>query len=85
MKDNSVALQITWDRVLEIIKDCNHPFQVGWKVAKLLRIPNFRVWENALDVEYGLNLIALLKRVIELRKRPKWVKFDRKGNVEAQW
>jgi len=85
MKTNSVALQMTWDRVLDIMKDCNHPGQVGWKVAKLLRIPNFRVWERALDVKYGLHLIALLKRAIELRKRPKWVLFDRKGNVEVQW
>ena len=77
--------KMAWDSVVEIIKDCNHPSQVGWKVARLLRIPSFRVWEKALDVEYGLNLIALLKRVIELRKRPKWVLFDRKGNVEAQW
>jgi len=85
MKTNSVALQMTWDRVLDIMKDCNHPGQVGWKVAKLLRIPNFRVWERALDVKIGLRLVALLKQAVELRKRPQWVFFDKKGNVEAQW
>ena len=81
----TAVTQMSWDEVLDIMKDCNHPGQVGWRIAKELRIPNFRVWEKALDVEYGLNLIALLKRVIELRKRPKWVLFDRKGNVEVQW
>ena len=85
MKTNSVALQMTWDRVLDIMKDCNHPGQVGWKVAKLLRIPNFRVWEKALDVKIGLRLVAILKQAVSLRKRPKSVIFDKKGNVEVQW
>jgi len=81
----TAVAQMSWDSVLEIMKGCDHPGQVGWRVAKWLRIPNFRVWERALDVKYGLHLIALLKRAIELRKRPKWVLFDRKGNVEVQW
>jgi len=81
----AAVAQMTWDAVLEILQDCKHPGQVGWRVAKWLRIPNFRVWERALDVKYGLRLVALLKQAISLRKRPKYVTFDRKGNVEAQW
>jgi len=79
------TMQISWDKVIEIMQDCKHPGQVGWKVAKLLRIPNFRVWERALDVKIGLRLLAILKQAVSLRKRPQWVFFDKKGNVEAQW
>jgi len=81
----TTSVQMSWDRVLEIMKDCSHPGQVGWKIAKELRIPNFRVWERALDVKIGLRLVAILKQAVELRKRPKSVIFDKKGNVEAQW
>ena len=81
----TTSVQMSWDRVLEIMKDCNHPGQVGWKIAKELRIPNFRVWERALDVKIGLRLVAIIKQAVELRKRPKSVIFDKKGNVEAQW
>ena len=81
----TTSVQMSWDRVLEIMKDCNHPGQVGWKIAKELRIPNFRVWERALDVKIGLRLVSILKQAVELRKRPKSVIFDKKGNVEAQW
>jgi hypothetical protein len=85
MKSTSIAMQMTWDRAVEILQDCKHPGQVGWRIARLLRISPRRVWEQALDVKYGLNLVSLLKRVVELKKRPQWVYFDRKGNVEAQW
>ena len=81
----TTSVQMSWDRVLEIMKDCKHPGQVGWKIAKELRIPNFRVWERALDVKIGLRLVSILKQAVELRKRPKSVIFDKKGNVEAQW
>ena len=81
----TTSVKMSWDRVLEIMKDCSHPGQVGWKIAKELRIPNFRVWERALDVKIGLRLVAILKQAVELRKRPKSVIFDKKGNVEAQW
>jgi hypothetical protein len=81
----TAVMQMSWDRVLSILEQCNHPGQVGWKIAKEMRIPNFRVWERALDVKIGLRLVALLKQAIELRKRPAWVLFDKKGNVEAQW
>jgi len=81
----TTSVQMSWDRVLEIMKDCNHPGQVGWRIAKELRIPNFRVWERALDVKIGLRLVSILKQAVELRKRPKSVIFDKKGNVEAQW
>jgi len=81
----TTSVQMSWDRVLEIMKDCSHPGQVGWRIAKELRIPNFRVWERALDVKIGLRLVAILKQAVELRKRPKSVIFDKKGNVEAQW
>jgi hypothetical protein len=85
MTTTSATLQMDWDKVCEIMKDCKHPGQVGWKIAKLMRIPNFRVWERALDVKIGLRLVAILKQAVELRKRPNYVIFDRKGNVEAQW
>jgi hypothetical protein len=81
----TAVMQMSWDRVLKIMEQCNHPGQVGWKIAKEMRIPNFRVWERALDVKIGLRLVALLKQAIALRKRPVWVLFDKKGNVEAQW
>ena len=85
MKTNSIALQMTWDKACSIMEQCKHPGEIGWKVAKIMRIPNFRVWERALDVKIGLRLIAILKQAVSLRKKPKLVIFDRKGNVEAQW
>jgi len=81
----TAVTQMSWDEVLDIMKDCNHPGQVGWRIAKELRIPNFRVWEKALDVKIGLRLVAILKQATSLRKRPKSVIFDKKGNVEVQW
>jgi hypothetical protein len=81
----TTVAQMSWDSVMELMQDCKHPGQVGWKVARLLRIPPYRVWEKALDVKYGLRLVAILKQAVSLRKRPKYVIFDRKGNVEAQW
>jgi hypothetical protein len=79
------TMQMTWDAAVDVVKDCKTLNQIGWRVARLLGISPRRVWENALDVEYGLRLLALLKQAIALRKRPKYVIFDRKGNVEAQW
>jgi hypothetical protein len=81
----AATLQMNWNDVLDLLKDCSHPGQIGWRVARLLRINPKRVWENALDVKYGLYLIAALKQAIALRKRPKAVEFDRKGNVTVQW
>ena len=77
--------QMTWDAVVNMISDCKTPSQVGWRIAKWLSISHYKVWEKALDVKYGLRLVALLKQAIELKKRPQWVYFDKKGNVEAQW
>jgi len=85
MTNAKAVAQMTWDAMVDMIADCKTPSQVGWRVAKWLRIPNFRVWERALDVKIGLRLVALLKQAVELKRRPQWVYFDKRGNVEAQW
>jgi hypothetical protein len=74
-----------WDKVVDLLKDCSHPGQIGWRVARLMRINPKRVWENALDVKIGLYTIAVLKQAVSLRKRPKGIVFDSKGNVTVQW
>jgi hypothetical protein len=78
-------VQMSWDKVCEIMQDCKHPGQVGWRVSRILRISPYRVWEKALDVKYGLRLVAILKQAVELKKRPQFVYFDKRGNVEVQW
>jgi len=85
MTENKIALQMTWDKVLDIMQQCRHAGDVGWKIAKIMRIPNFRIWERAIDVKIGMNLIRILKQAVKMRKRPEWVTFDRRGNVEAKW
>ena len=50
MTNAKAVAQMTWDAMVDMIADCKTPSQVGWRVAKWLRIPNFRVWERALDV-----------------------------------
>jgi len=77
--------QMTWDAMVNMIEDCKTPSQVGWRIAKWLRISPYKVWEKALDVKYGLHVLAILKQATSLRKRPEWVFFDKKGNVEVQW
>jgi len=85
MTENKIALQMTWDKVLDIMQQCRHAGDIGWKVAKIMSLPNFKIWENAIDVKIGMNLIRILKQAVKMRKRPEWVTFDRKGNVEAKW
>jgi hypothetical protein len=77
--------KMTWDEVCSIMEQCKHPGQVGWRISRILRIPPYRVWERALDVKYGLQMVKILKQAVKARKRPQWVCFDRKGNVEAHW
>jgi len=85
MTENKIALQMTWDKVLDIMQQCRHAGDIGWKVAKIMRLSNFKIWENAIDVKIGMNLIRILRQAVKARKRPEWVTFDRKGNVEAKW
>jgi hypothetical protein len=85
MTKSKVALQMTWDKVCDIMQQCKHPGEIGWKIAKLIKINNFRVWERAIDVKIGMNLIVILKQAVSLRKRPQFVLFDRQGNVTAKW
>jgi hypothetical protein len=85
MTENKIALQMTWDKACNIMQQCSHPAEIGWKIAKLMKLPNFRVWERAIDVKIGMELIRILRMVVKMRKRPEWVMFDRKGNVEAKW
>jgi len=76
---------MTWDKACNIMQQCKHPGEIGWKIAKIMRLPNFRVWERAIDVKIGMELIRILKQAVKMRKKPEWVLFDRKGNVEAVW
>jgi len=85
MTNTKAVAQMTWDAMVDMIHDCKNPSQVGWRIARWLRISPYKVWERALDVKYGLHILAVLKQATSLRKRPKIVIFDRKGNVEAQW
>jgi hypothetical protein len=81
----TAVAQMTWDALINTIGDCKTPSQVGWRIARWLRVSPYKVWQNALDVKYGLHVISLMKKAIDMRKRPQWVFFDKKGNVEAQW
>jgi len=85
MTNAKAVAQMTWDAMVDMIADCKNPSQVGWRISRWLRISPYKVWEKALDVKYGLRLLALLKQAVELKRKPQWVFFDKRGNVEAQW
>jgi len=85
MTNSNSTLQLSWDEAIGIMQKCKHIGNIGWIIAKRMKIPNYLVWEKALDVKYGMELVSILKQAIRMRKRPRYVVFNRRGNVSATW